>query len=59
VSDVNFGCEGKFKYPDKPSADRVARLSSARQDRAVTSYKCSVCKGWHIGRPVGKKERRL
>lgn len=45
-----FYCEGKEAFPGRAAANKVAR-NMARFGKTVTTYRCSACRDWHVGRP--------
>lgn len=53
--DLDPGCAGKTRYPDRASALRCLdlRRRGKRLKRKGTGhanvYRCSSCRGWHIG----------
>lgn len=46
-------CNGKQRFANKSFADRTLRR------KGVTSYRCPVCRFWHVGGIEGKREQRL
>jgi hypothetical protein len=42
-------CAGKERYADGGAASKTLRHMKRRGDKA-SSYRCSHCGGWHIGR---------
>ena len=36
---------------DAKRAQQLARRSSARNERAMTNYRCAECGAWHLGTP--------
>jgi len=47
---TTFFCEGKEAFPGKAMANKVAR-NMGRFGKTVTSYRCEMCRSWHVGRP--------
>lgn len=57
-SDVYYACLGKFRFLDKPAAEKVARLSSGRKSTRIGAYHCPVCNFWHTGTRIGKPRKK-
>jgi len=55
-------CAGKHRFDDHGLAEKVARQSAKRKDKArPVVYRCPACNGWHIGHqrrrgPEGKRK---
>lgn len=42
-------CTGKHRFTDAHAARKVADRQRRRSDRAINTYECSHCGGWHLG----------
>lgn len=51
----NDQCTGKFPFPDKPSANVVAKSSARSKEQRMNVYKCTHCNMWHVGGSGGSK----
>lgn len=52
-------CGEKIDYGSEGTAAKAAEKLSARNNSEKEAYPCYWCDGWHIGRKMTEKERRI
>ncbi len=50
-------CKGKSAIPSRALADRIARRMMEGGRCRVMSYKCPICRQWHVGNVPPKRPR--
>lgn len=53
------GCEYKQRYVSERMAQQQADYRSSVDNKAIRTYKCKLCKGWHLtSQPLPKKVKK-